>query len=211
LHHESQSDQDGGGHHREEEKDLSQKTGHLNKEAIETIANLVTEKLQARPVTSNWQFYERAVPTTANILSDSRLPENNYETEITKSDLNDVFDVKKALLKVPKQHRSDASKLLTEIEKRSPQLTFDSKGTVYIDGDSIPQSNFFIFLPLLYKKRIPKSLSGFPDFVNKLNSMGLQKFFILDKNYKTKIKLENNLAKVLQSSSDKQKAWWILK
>lgn len=129
---------------------------------------------------------------------------------MTKSDLNDVFDIKKAIFNVPKQYRSNASKLLDEIEKRSPQLTFNSKGTVFIDGESIPQSNFFTFFPLLFKKRVPKILPGFPEFVEKLNSMELQKYFVLDKTYRSKINLQTSTSKAINTSSSKQKDWWLL-
>jgi len=171
----------------------------------------VSERLQPRPVTSSWKFYEKAEPTSVNILDDSRSPANLYETKVTKSDLNDVFDIKKALSKVPKEHRSNATKLLMEIEKRSPQITYDSKGVIFIDGDSIPQSNFFVFLPLLYRKRMPKTLPGFPDFLTKLNSLGLQKYFVLEKNYRAKLNLKNTLQTELATVPTKPKAWWLLK
>jgi len=181
----------------------------LSSDAIDTIVKLVTERLQPSPVFSTWKYYDRVQPTTINTKEDIEPAPNNYKTEIRKSDLNDTFDIKKALLKVPKEHRVKASKLIVEIEKRSPQLTFDSKGIVYIDGESIPHSNFFVFLPLLYRKRMPKTLPGFSDFLEKLNSMELKSFFILDKSYQHKRKLQNALSDEVQSTS-KSKDWWLL-
>jgi len=182
----------------------------LNQDAIETIVGLVTERLQSRPVSSSWKYYERAEPTTISTLDDSRLPQNAYETKVIKSDLNDIFDVKKAILKVPKEYRLNATKLLTEIEKRSPQITFDSKGVIFVDGESIPQSNIYKFLPLLYRKKISKTLPGFSDFLTKLNSLGLKQFFLLDKSYKTKLQLHKKLNEELENNS-KPSAWWLLK
>jgi len=183
----------------------------LNQNAIETIVNLVSERLQPRPVSSSWRFYEKAEPTSTNILDDSRPPENLYETKVIKSDLNDIFDIKKALSRVPREHRANATKLLAEIEKRSPQITYDSKGIIFIDGDSIPGSNIFTFLPILYKKSVRKTLPGFSDFLAKLNSLGLQKYFVLEKNYKSKLHLKSSLQNELDAVKSKQKSWWLLK
>jgi len=169
---------------------------------INTIVDLVSERLNPRPVTSTWQYYERSEPTTSSVTSDPRLPPNSYGLEVKKSDLNDVDDLKKAIKKVPRQYQSKATKLLTEIENRSPELTFDSKGTIFVDGESLPESNFFIFFPLLYKKRVPKYTS-FADFVSKLNSMNLNHLFEFKKKFNQKQKIDQNLRK-------DQKNWWLL-
>jgi len=176
-----------------------------NDEDIETIVNLVTQKLQSRPTTSNWTFYERAVPTTVEVQSSQPKAQFSYSTEIKKSDFNDVFDLKKVIAKISKEHRNNAIKLLGEIEQRSTELNFDSKGVVYIDGEAIP-GNFFLFFPILFKKRIPKSMNGFSDFLNKLNSMGLQHLFPLQKNYQKKIRIDQSLKKELNQN----KSWWLL-
>lgn len=112
---------------------------------------------------------------------------------------------------MPKEYQKRGTQLLNEIEKRSPELTFDSKGTIYIDGDALPNSNFFIFFPLLFKKRVPKALSGFPDFVNKLNSMRLNHLFPFTKTYKNKINIDKSLQNELSTAKgNKEKAWWLL-
>ena len=172
----------------------------------------MTEKIQPRPVISNWAYYEREEPTVVTKTGVLTQPQNVYGVSISKSDLSDNFDLKKALKKISKEDRTKALQLLGEIEKRSPELTFNSKGVIVIDGESIPLSNFFLFLPLLYKKRIPKSLPGFPDFLAKLNSMGLYHLFSLKKSYKAKVKLENEFNTQLKERVEgPSKSWWLLK
>jgi len=61
----------------------------------------------------------------------------------------------------------------------------------------------------LYKKRLSKVPPGFSDFIEKLREMGLNTYFELNKTFKTKRKLTNELTKSLQSTSDK-KSWWLL-
>lgn len=171
---------------------------------IDTIVKLVSERI--RPTTSNWKYYERAEPTSVAVLPNQDIPPYNYSTVVKKSDFNDVFDIKKALNKIPKEHRSNAVKLLNEVEKRSTELNFDSKGTIYLHGESI-SGNFFEFLPLLYKKRIPKTKVGFSDFYNALNAMGLSNLFTLRKEYYKKTKTDKELHNdILPSQS-----WWLLK
>jgi len=182
-----------------------------DKEALETIAKLVAEKIYPQPVTSSWPFYERAEPTNVSTQGVLVPPQNVYGVSVRKSDLNDNFDIGKALKKIPKQERAKASNLLKEIELRSPELTFDSKGTIYIDGENIPNSNFFLFFPLLFKTRVPKVSPGFPDFVAKLNSMGLQHLFVLKREFKEKVKLENQLNKEIEEKAEgAPKEWWKL-
>lgn len=198
-----------------QEQGRQQGQKHLNDDlqnsSLDTIVDLVVERIKARPVFSTWQYYDRAAPTSTSAVNDSRLPEFAYESKVTKSDLNDSNDIKKALSKVPKAHKPQALKLLSELEKRSSQITFDCKGVIYIDGDAIPQSNFFTFFPLLYKKRIPKTLPGFSDFLVKLQSMGLKELFPLEKQYKSKLKLTNAISKELSSkSSSVSNSWWLL-
>lgn len=167
----------------------------------------MSERLQTHSVASNWQFYDRAQPTTATTESVVNVAPNAYSELITKSEPNDIFDLKKSLLKVPKQHRAKAAELLREIEKHSPQIAFDSKGTIFIDGEAIPQSNFFVFFPLLFKKRVPKSVPGLSDFVTKLSSIGLKHLFLFDKDNKSKLYLDQKLEADLKHPT---KNWWRL-
>lgn len=132
------------------------------------------------------------------------LPPNSYNNDIKKTELSDQFDIKKALRNIPKSERHKATKLLKEIELRSAEITFDSQGVIYIEGESIEGSNFFKFLPLLYKKRKPKKIQGFDEFLQKLLNMGLQNLFLLKQKQNPVISMPKN---VETSNND---FWWVL-
>ena len=193
----------------------SEHSGHgrfTSREAIDTIAGLVSERLSGRPIASNWQSYDNVQPSTAYITSDPHQQPYQYESEVKKSDFNDVFDLKKALSKVPHLYRSEAKTLLREIEKKSPEITFNAQGVIFFYGESIPESNFFKYLPLLYKKRVPKNLPGFSDFVTKLVELGLNKYFHYKapSNFKTTLdkRLQEEIGEGLDRSATKN--WWVL-
>lgn len=172
---------------------------------------MVAERLEPRPATSSWQFYDRAEPTSANLGRLQAKPQNYYSCEIEKTDLSDIWDLKKALSKIPKEQKNQAKKLLQEIEQRSPELTFNSKGVIFVDGESLPNSNFFKFLPLLYKKRVAKNPPSFPDFVEKLNAMGLHQYFVLQKKFVAKTKIDNELQlEIKKQDQSEAKNWWVL-
>lgn len=161
--------------------------------------------MHPRAVNPNWKFYESATPASANVLPLSTPAQFDYSTAITKSRPHDTFDLKQALSKIPKVDREKAKKLLTEIEQRPTEINFDSKGTIFLDGESVP-GNFFHFLPLLYRKRAPKDLDGFDDFLAKLCSIGLRQFFTLGSK---KISIDKELNRQINENKS-AKAWWVL-
>lgn len=166
----------------------------------------MSQRISPRPASTSWRYYDNAEPTITSVEDSSVLPPNHYSNDIRKTDLNDKFDVKKALMNIPKSERQRATKLLKEIELRSAEMTFDSEGTIYIEGESIEQSNFFKFLPYLYKKRQPKNMPGFADFLLKLQSMGLQNLFVL----KSREKSVSILPKTITKQASNDDFWWVL-
>lgn len=160
---------------------VAQKTG-LNKDSLDHIVALVAEKLQPststseipqfRPVISNWTSYERTEPTVTTSSDELVKPGSSYDHTLIKTDLNDRLDERKALSLVPKKHWPNAIRLLDSFEARSDELSYDCQGHIFINQTSIPDSNIFQFMPLLFKKK-SKTPPGFADFVNKISEMGL--------------------------------------
>lgn len=99
-------------------------------------------------------------------------PSVNYDSQITKNDLNDAFDENRLLALIPKRFRKNAKTLLTEFNKRADEITWNSSGTIFINQTALPSSNIYIFFPLLFKKQPPKVL-GFNEFLQKIKDMGL--------------------------------------
>ena len=153
----------------------------LNEPTLEKIASIVAKKLEVaststssfRPIINTWRTYERSEPTVAVTVPENTNPPIAYDHRIVKTDLNDQKDTEKVLRKVPRKNLSNAIRLLESFEERSDELTYDCTGTIYIDQESIPNSNIFQLMPCLFKKQSTK-LPGFQDFVHKIVQMGLE-------------------------------------
>ena len=217
------SDQSGSGHQNPEHQNpeeeeieqvggganLSSASSLLNEPTLEKLALLVAKKLEknsipstsARPVITNWNTYERCEPSVAVSVPDNTSPPTAYDYKIVKTDLNDQKDTEKVLRKIPKKHLANAVRLLESFEERSDELTYDCSGTIYVDQQSIPNSNIFELMPHLFKKQASK-LAGFKDFVNKIIQMNLEHLIA----YRPKeVRL---ISKSAPSSSNTN--WWYL-
>ena len=160
---------------------LPEQAGAGQSFSLDHIVSLVARKLADpstsqslpfRPVISNWSSYERTEPTVTTSSDELVEPATSYDHTLTKTDLNDRLDERKALSLVPKKHWPNAIRLLDSFETRSDELSYDCQGHIFINQTAIPDSNIFQFMPLLFKKR-EKNPPGFADFVNKIAEMGL--------------------------------------
>lgn len=95
-----------------------------------------------------------------------------YSVNVVKDDLNTSFDETRLLALVPKSSLQNAKLLLKQFNDRANELTWNSSGTIFINQTSLPLSNIFELFPLLFKKNAPH-ITGFVDFVEKINDMGL--------------------------------------
>jgi hypothetical protein len=113
------------------------------------------------------------VPQAPLIVSSSEPAQINYDNQIIAADENDCFDEEKLLKLVPQEYRSKAEELLNEFDSRGNELTWNPLGVIFIDQVSIPNSNIYEILPLLYKKKITsKNVIGLQEFISKVNLMG---------------------------------------
>ena len=86
----------------------------------------------------------------SNILHKSNILFNKFDENHLLEGLK-TFQKKKALA------------IISEMKKQPDQLTFDSNGIVYIEGKSIPDSNFKDYLIALTSGK--NKPNGFKDFV----------------------------------------------
>ena len=179
----------------------------LSEPTLEKIASIVVKKLGKNvPSTSSWRTYERSEPTVAVTVPENTNPPIAYDHKIVKTDLNDQKDTEKVLRKVPRKHLSNAIRLLESFEERSDELTYDCTGTIYIDQESIPNSNIFELMPYLFKKQSTK-LPGFQDFVHKIVEMGLEHLIA----YRPKeVRLISNTASQSTKNPKSNTPWWYL-
>lgn len=105
-------------------------------------------------------------------------PQNNAQRvsggeNYVKSDQNDEADELLLLKKIPKRFQIRARKLLEAFDKHPTIISWNSEGVLFLDGNSIPQSNMYKLLPEVFKLHPDYSLPGFKEFVKKLASLGL--------------------------------------
>ena len=149
---------------------------------IDELVHLVTKRVVNQhhsahgafpPITSRWSNYERSQPTVVVTEYDRTEPPLHFSAPKFEGDLNDTFDEKALLKKVPKPFKRKAEALLKEFDARPNDITWDAAGNLYINENSIPNANFQQLFPCLLCKRAPKNLPGMPDLIEKLNAMNL--------------------------------------
>ena len=99
-------------------------------------------------------------------------PTSGFDSLI-KSDENNFGDENNLIGKIPKKFRSRAQQLLEAFNENSASFSWNSDGTIFIDGESLPLSNIFILMPELFKSNPNKELPGFYEVVKQLANLGL--------------------------------------
>ena len=104
---------------------------------ISKIASLVKDQLSKerlqesetniRPIVANEQFY-RLPLVSSSVMPENTTPPVPFDTQIAQNDLNDCFDHKHLLRRVPKKFQTKARNLLNAIDERPNELTWDSSG-----------------------------------------------------------------------------------
>jgi len=183
---------------------------NLHSDQIRKIVDIVKQEisLPPQPVVTTWQNYERTEPRTAMVGHPKPSSLNMFNVVYSKSHQNDIYDEKKLMKRVPKEHRVVAKRLLDAIDSRPNEMNFNSEGVIFVDDESIPSSNIYKFFPLLFKKKAPKNFTGFKDFISKLQEMGLGHFIQYPIDHKTAVKLDKAVEDATQITSDDQ--WWFI-
>ena len=102
------------------------------------------------------------------------LPAQNAEVIYQGNKFFNKFDERDVLNNLKGFQKKKAQAIISEIKKQPNQLTFDTNGTVFIEGKSIPESNIKDFLFSLFNGK--STLNGFKDFVVKLQQLGLSRY-----------------------------------
>lgn len=184
------------------------------------LASIIAEKYLnlSKPSTSKggsssfptnlWQPSSQLMPNVAETEDVPNKSNIVYPNAILKDDLNDNFDETQLLELVPKPYRLKAKSLLQKFDARADELTWNSSGIVFIDQVSIPNSNFYVIFPLLFKRKKSNNVIGFNDVALKIKIMGLEDF-ILTKNI---VKKTNIASSQLDQNNDPEKniPWWYI-
>jgi len=201
---------DGSGQHEEETGKASSSTiqsgsgSSLNEDLVSKLTDAITARLEQKfqPTFPTWQFYETVEPTASSqVLPQKTTPPQNYSVPIEQSQLSDGFDAKVLIKLVPQIYKQKAQNLLQVIEERPNDITFDTNGSVFVNGESLPNSNIKVIFPALFKKS-KKTVIGLSDVLAKLQQMNM--LHLVNRSKTTA--LTGSGPKVMAKSN-----WWYLK
>ena len=175
---------------------------------VDQIAEAVIRKIDSEKIKTNprWWNYERSEPTVVTVDASDTTPPPHFSTPIVETDMNDSFDEQALLKKIPKPFKQNASRLLKEFDQRPNELTWDSNGHIYIDEKAIPNASIFVLFPRLFSRRATKKIDGMPDFLQKLDSMGLNHLIRADSKTSAMSETKEKNANSLTKSEN----WWYL-
>jgi len=94
------------------------------------------------------------------------------ENVLVKSDINDQDDEHSLLKKIPAKFKERAAKLIEAFDEFPTIMSWDKAGVVFLDGNSIPNSNIYELMPELFKANPDKNKSGFSELVKKIAALG---------------------------------------
>ncbi|MBM3939263.1 MAG: hypothetical protein FJ333_11515 [Sphingomonadales bacterium] len=163
-------------------------------------------RLKGAPTFPNWQYYETVQPTvSSSVIPEKTTPPIQFENAIEQNSLNDSFDARKLLQSVSSINKQNARALLDILEQRPNDVSFDSAGTLYINGLSLPETNMQVIFPALFKKKV-KNITGVSELLAKLKEMNLMHLVSHSK------KAKEITPSTSKPSATKAKAnWWFLK
>ena len=111
----------------------------------------------------------QVVPPTAENLNHE--PPSAVD-ETIKSSQNSIGFQELLLKKIPLKYHQKAEKLLEAFKTVPNSITWNSDGVIFINQDSLPNSNIYILLPELFKKSPNKKLPGFFEFTSEIATLG---------------------------------------
>jgi hypothetical protein len=146
---------------------------------INKIADVVVQKISIKQ--GRGDDLSPQVP----IIQSSEIHPLEYNNLVSKSDEADSFDDKRLLSLIPNGYKKKAKELLRIIDEQGHLITFNSKGVLFLNGSSIPNSNIFEIFPLLFKKIKPKNTPGLFELIKQLELNGMS--FLIESKQKKNI------------------------
>lgn len=181
------------------EKKLREKVPEENDNTDKTISSKINN-LQGSG--ENVIDESSVLPPTLLSVDESKPALPQPDVIYVKSDASDDFEDARLIKSVPKIHQKKAQNLLSVLNERSSQLTWNKDGIIFIDQIPIPGSNIFNIFRYLFTRQKPLDSVGFIDLHDKLQSMGLSSLI----NIRHRIKEGNIIKKVTRKDS----SFWYL-
>lgn len=118
---------------------------HITKKVIDNLTSTVSVQSEQNPEETNRE----------DIPIDDLQP-NLVEAELkySKNLSSDSFDEETLLKTVRRPYHKKAGQLLKKIKDNPQIITFNSSGSLFLDGEAVPEANFFKLFPLLFRKNL---------------------------------------------------------
>jgi hypothetical protein len=139
------------------------------------ISELIREELK-KSVQSFEQKGSGATDLAPIVLTPIENPDHqppSAEVSSQKSIQNSEIDRQLLLKKLRPKSALKATRLLEGLNEDPNSVTWNSDGIIFINGDSIPDSNIFLLIPEIYKTNPKRNLPGFFELVSEIGNLGL--------------------------------------
>lgn len=190
----------------------------LSEDIVKHISNLVTEQLSSKFQLKPIQFQEGA--GASDLFPELPEPIINYNVNesapnslsmVHKSIPHDEFDNAKLINLIPKKLKERATKLLEELVNHSSDITWTSDGVIYLNQNSLPDSNIYEIFPKLFNTTSnPEKIMYLQEVATKIASLGLGHYISKKLTYglirKRKITNESEIMSKIKTA----KNWWYL-
>jgi len=218
-----ENEQTGGGQNSVPEKELSFTSDQDIDRFVSKVALKLAEQYKLNDIQKLLlEKQDSPIPCQTGRGSNDLLPpvanyvENNISQPTTsdiinvKSKQHDNFDDKKLIELVSEKFKNRAKILLQKIIENPLQIDFNSKGEIFIDTQSVPESNIYQIFPELFIRKKKKYLPGLSELATKiaflnwghLINRGITKGLKRPRNYKIHNNTEHSLKEF--------KNWWYM-
>jgi len=192
----------------------------FSEDIVKHISNLVTQQLanqfQLQPKVPTYQEGSGAndlFPELPEPIIDNNTHENapTSLSIVHKSVPHDEFDNSKLISLVPKRLKTRAAELLEKLAKFSNDITWTSNGVIFIDQNSLPDSNIYEIFPQLFRTpSAPDKIMYLNQIATKIASLGFGHLLSKSLTYglirKRNIANENEIMTEIKTA----KNWWYL-
>lgn len=183
------------------EKKLREKVPEETDSSEKTITSKINA-LQGSGEDGTEQSITTVLPPTLLSIDENQPVLPQPDVVYVKSDASNEFEDARLLKTVPKSHFKKAQNLLSVLNERSSELTWNSDGIIFIDQIPLPGSNIFNIFRYLFVRQKPLDSLGFIELHDKIQSMGLSSLI----NIRHRIKE----GKVIKKVTRKDSSFWFL-
>lgn len=180
-----------------------------NQDEFEQLAIKVAEKINTTEPFRKKVDLVQPGPSTVDVQSVNQVPGPDLGATVDSDSQSSKYFDEQLILSVAKKDRPSATILLTNLRSRSAEFTYSPTGVVFLDGISIPESNFYLIFPQLFRYTRSTKIAGLLEVINKIKAMSLDHLIFQKKRKSFDIKPEQPKTETdLSNESDNKKLRW---